>query len=245
MKTKDYSGATLKTTEDGIVEALVAVYGNEDYQGDIIHYGAFSDATKRPERVRVLDQHQGGSTRTVIGVTLALRELAKNELPYSVRAEYPDATGALWARAQFLLETPEGKGAFQRVKTGAVSQWSVGFDVLDSSYRKVAALDGKARTVRDIFKAKLYEYSSVIFAANEATTTISVKGGGPSLRYLLGEWIEAHKRHQAELRRVYAGGGNGRELHRLALIEQTLRAQVDLAIMTNAAELDAMEKGLR
>ena len=51
-------------SSQGIVEAVVAVMGNIDLGGDIIHNGAFTKTiSERGNKVKVLDNHNANATR--------------------------------------------------------------------------------------------------------------------------------------------------------------------------------------
>ena len=162
-----------KIEEDkGIVEHIVSVFGIEDLGGDVVHPGAFTKTIQeRGERIRVLDSHRRSSVLDVLGKVLSLREVPKDKLPAEILKEYPKATGGLWARTQFLLDTPEGKGAFLRIKAGAVDEFSFGYDTLDEDFSD----DEKGHEVRNLRTIRLWEYSPVIFGMNPATTVLGVK----------------------------------------------------------------------
>lgn len=164
----------LKTdAEQGIVEHLITVYGIVDLGRDMSHPGSFSKTlTERAGRIRVLDSHQRRSVLNVLGVPLELKEIGRGELPTEVLEKYPEATGALWAKTQFLMDTPEGKGAFIRIRDKAVSEFSYAYDTLDSDETELE--DGtKVRNLRTI---RLWEYGPVLFGMNQATTVIDAKG---------------------------------------------------------------------
>lgn len=154
----------------GIVEAIWAVMGNTDEVGDIIHPGAFTKTfSERGHAVKLLDNHRTDSVMSALGTVLELRELRKAELPQDLMNN-SDVTGGAWGKFQFLMDTPEGKGAFTRIQKGAIQQWSFGYDAVDKDYSNK---DGK--TVRNLRGIKLYEVSPVLFPANSATTTTSAK----------------------------------------------------------------------
>lgn len=162
-----------KLDEDkGIVEHLVSVFGIEDLGGDVVHPGAFTKTIQeRGDRIRVLDSHQRGSVLNVLGKVLSLKEIPRDKLPPEILQEYPEATGGLWARTQFLLDTPEGKGVFARIKAGAVDEFSFGYDTLDEDFSD----DDKGHEVRNLRTLRLWEFSPVIFGMNPATTVTGVK----------------------------------------------------------------------
>lgn len=177
MDHKTFSAYTLKAdAAQGIVESIVAVMGNADQGDDVIHPGAFlKTITERRGKIRVLDQHQTDSIMRAIGKPLELREMSRAELPADLLIKYPTATGGLYAKTQYLMNTPEGKGAFERIVAGAVDEYSIGYDALDNDFSSIAGPDGQKKTVRNLRTLKLYEYSPVLFGMNSATTTLSTK----------------------------------------------------------------------
>lgn len=173
---KTFPALTTKVdAEQGIVESVVAVFGNLDLGNDVIHPGAFAKSiAERGLKVRVLDQHQTDSIMRVIGKPLAIREVGRSELPPELLAKCPEATGGLFTITQYLLDTPEGKGAFLRIKAGAIDEFSIGYDALDVDY-SAATKDGRQVTARNLRTCRLWEYSPVIWGMNPATATVSAK----------------------------------------------------------------------
>ena len=160
----------------GIVEAVVSVFGIIDLGNDIIHPGAYvKTITERAGKIRVLDQHNTDSILRAVGKPIELREVGREGLPAEILSRFPEATGGLYTKTQYLLDTPEGKGAFQRIASGAVNEYSIGYDALDVDYSKVKTPDGRDITVRNIRTIKLYEYSPVLWGMNQATATVSAK----------------------------------------------------------------------
>lgn len=175
MENKTFHGFLTKASDEGIVEAIVAVMGNVDEGKDVIHNGAFTKTiSERLGKTRVLDLHKTDSIMRVLGKPLAAKELSRDELPKEMLDLYPTATGGLWTETQFLINTPEGMGAFERIKSGAVDEWSIGYDALDKDFSKME-VDGRQTTVRNLRTLKLYEYSPVLWGMNEATMTLSAK----------------------------------------------------------------------
>lgn len=171
-KTIPFKGFKIIDEDLGIVEHLVSIFGNEDLGGDVVHPGAFTKTIKeRGGRIRVLDSHRRSSILDVLGKPLTLKEIPRDKLPSEILEDYPEATGGLWARTQFLLDTPEGKGAFARIKSGAVNEFSFGYDTLDEDFSD----DEKGHEVRNLRTLRLWEYSPVIFGMNPATTVTGVK----------------------------------------------------------------------
>jgi HK97 family phage prohead protease len=176
MEHKQTEPIILNTDDSqGIVEAIWAVMGNVDGGNDVIHPGAFTKTfSERSQQVKLLDNHRTDSVMSALGTVLELRELGKGELPASLTQRYPDASGGAWGRFQFLLDTPEGKGAFTRIQHGAVKEWSFGYDTTKRDHDSIER-DGRKVTVRNLRELKLYEVSPVLFPMNEATITTGVK----------------------------------------------------------------------
>lgn len=176
MERKTSAGYLLKADADqGIVEHIVSVMGVRDLGGDVIHPGAYTKTlAERGGKIRVLDGHNSGSVLNVVGKPISVRELSREELPADLLAKFPEATGALWAKTKFLLNTPEGRGVFDRIKEGAVDEYSIGYDTIVSDDSS-AVVDGSPATTRNLRELKLWEYSPVIWGMNQATMTTDVK----------------------------------------------------------------------
>lgn len=179
MEHKTFPFIELKVDEEqGIVEHLIAIHGVLDLGNDISHLGSFSKTIQeRGLKVKVLDKHRTDSVTAVVGKPLELREIGRDELPTELLTNYPEATGATRATTQFLIETPEGKGIFQRIKAGAVDEFSYGYDAIVYDHEDIKTKSGDTVTVRHLREVKLYEYGPVIFAMQPATQTLSAKDG--------------------------------------------------------------------
>lgn len=184
QETKDVKVYIVKTdAAQGIIDAVVNVFGIVDLGDDIIHNGAYTKTLNErgnKVKVRVLDSHKTDSIMRVIGKPLEIREIGRDELfslSPDVKAKHPEATGGLFTRTQFLMDTPEGEGAFKRLASGAIDEWSIALDPLDVEYGKVT-VEGKDRSVRHIRQIRLYEYSPVIWGMNQATVTTDIKSEG-------------------------------------------------------------------
>lgn len=176
MERKSVRARALKTdAKQGVVEHIVALCGNIDLGDDRIKSGAFTKTiAEQGLKVRVLDQHRTDSIMAAIGRPLSLREAKRAELPEALLEDYPEATGALIAKTQFLMGTPEGKGAFIRIDEGAVDEYSFGYDPLDVEYETLK-IDGEEKTVRNLLSIRLWEYGPVLWGMNEATRTLNAK----------------------------------------------------------------------
>lgn len=175
---KTFPAFELKYDEDqGLVEHIFTLFGVIDHGKDRSHPGSFKKTlSERGDKVRVLDMHKTDSVMRIVGKPLAIRELSREELPAKLREEYPEATGGVWAQTKFFLETPEGKGAFLRIKEGVV-EWSYGYDALDVDHSTIK-MDGEDVEVRDLKQVRLYEYGPVLFGMVPGTTTLSAKADG-------------------------------------------------------------------
>jgi HK97 family phage prohead protease len=178
MEHKNFPAIAIKILDEdeGIVEHVVTVFGVLDLGNDISHPGAFTKTLReRGQKIRVLDSHKADSVMNVLGKPLEIREIGRHELPSDVINEYPEATGGVLARTQFFLDTPEGKGAFTRIKHGGVDEWSYGYDALDVDYSKATSKNGDAVRARNLRTLRLWEYSPVLWGMNPATATVSAK----------------------------------------------------------------------
>jgi phage head maturation protease len=172
----------VKAEESGIVEAIVSVFGVIDGGNDVIHPGSFTKTiTERTRKIRVVDQHNTNSVRDVLGIVLELREIGRNELPPELLQKFPSATGGLYTKTQYLMDTPEGLGAFTRIKSGAIDEYSIGYEALDVDYARVKNDAGSDIRVRNLRTIKLWEYSPVIWGMNPATATVGVKNEGDNM----------------------------------------------------------------
>jgi phage head maturation protease len=146
--------------------------GNVDSYGDIIHNGSFTKTfNERGNQIKLLDNHRTDSVLASLGLVKELREMKRTELPQEMISKYPDVTGGAWGKFQFFLDTPEGAGAFTRIKQNGVQSWSFGYDAVDKDFTKTK--DGQP--VRNLRGIKLYEISLCLFPANEGTTTLTAK----------------------------------------------------------------------
>ena len=161
----------------GIVEAVVNTYGIIDDGEDRVWFGSASKTlAENFGRIRVLNSHNNRNVLDVVGKPLMMRELSRDELPSDILQRYPDATGGLYTKTQYLTETPEGLGVFKRIAAGAVDEYSIGFDTIVSDQERMVDPDtGKQRNIRNIREIRLWEYSPVVWGMNPATGSVSVK----------------------------------------------------------------------
>ena len=133
--------------EAGSVSSVISSFGVVDRDNDIVLASAFSDG----QEVAICWGHDW--TAIVGKGTITVQ---------------PDR--AVF-NGTFLLNTQAGKEAYETVKgLGGLSQWSWGFQVLDSSYEM---RDGKS--VRVIKQAEVFEVSCVLIGAGIGTRTLAIK----------------------------------------------------------------------
>ena len=194
-ETKIFPGYVMKADEDtGIVEAYVSIMGivDEDIPPDMIENGAFTKTIQErgpagANKIRVLHQH-GWSE--VIGKPIELVEHGRDQLPAELLEKFPGATGGLFTKTQFVLDVQRARETFALYKAGAMDEWSIGFDTLDSDMDK----DDNSVAFRRIKEVRLWEYSPVTWGANQATITTNVKDNergdplvDPSIEHLQDE----------------------------------------------------------
>lgn len=175
-ETKIFPGYVLKADEDtGIVEAYVSIMGivDEDMPPDMIELGAFTKTIQErgpagSNKIRVLHQHRWTE---VIGKPIVIVEHGRDQLPPELLEKYPSATGGLFTSTQFVLDVQRAREDFALYKAGAMDEWSIGFDTLDSDMDK----DDNSVAFRRIKEVRLWEYSPVTWGANQATITTDVK----------------------------------------------------------------------
>lgn len=140
---------------------------------DIVEPGAFKKTLieRGPlgsNRIRVLWQH---GVRDVIGIPLVMEEHGRDYLPDDLKKRFKDASGGLFTRTQLVMDVQRGREAFALYKSGAMNEWSIGFNSIDEWFEEREKV-----TFRHLREIRLWEYSPVTWGANEATTTVAVKG---------------------------------------------------------------------
>jgi hypothetical protein len=162
--------------EQGIVEALVSITGVVDRQKDIIIPGAYQRTLKqlKPIGLRYHDKTRKVAKALVIeewmpGDPRLPKTLADGVTPW------PKEAGALYVKAQYNLNTKDGRDAFEDAKFfGAEGQWSIGYNPHGPN-GAVRRKDG-VRELRDI---DLWEWSDVAHGAAPLTMTLAAKDAGP------------------------------------------------------------------
>jgi uncharacterized protein len=152
-----------KSIADRTVTGIFAVHGNVDDGGDRSHPGAFADSSiKGRDRAAFLWMHDAYAPPTA--TIDSIRELSKTELPDAVRGFAPDATGAAEVTRTY-LETPRGNEILAGLKAGAIDEMSYAYDVAEHS----DTTDESGKTVRELYKLRLWDISDVTHGMNPAT----------------------------------------------------------------------------
>lgn len=164
-------GAILKANFDnGIVEAIVSVTGNVDYQKDVIVPGAFNETLKSGRLPKVVKAHDWD---TWLGKTVDAAEFMPGDakLPAGIRDK---GYGGLYVKGEFTMEDPIAAGVYAHLKRGVIDEFSIGFDIAsDEKGLKAEEFIDDIRYIKTAFP--LYEWSPVLMGANPATLPLAVK----------------------------------------------------------------------
>lgn len=176
-KTFPNIGFKVLDAEQGIVEHIITVFGVLDDGNDISHPGSFQQTITggKGKNAKVLDSHNNTSIFSSLGVPVRLHEVSRAGLPAEILEKYPEATGGLKAETRFLLDTPEGHGAFVRLRDKAVDEWSYGYDAVNPDFTMIKNKSGDDVRARNLREIVLYEYSPVLWGMNPATATLGTK----------------------------------------------------------------------
>lgn len=142
-------------SDDGEFSGLGSVFGNQDYQDDIVEPGAFAKSIRRfkrdDEMPSMLWQHK---SHEPIGAYKSIRETDKG----------------LEIEGQLALEVQRAKEAYALLKMKAIRGLSIGWD----PNKSVIEFDNKKK-VRRLKEIDLWEVSLVTFRANSQATVTAVK----------------------------------------------------------------------
>jgi hypothetical protein len=159
--------ANILDRAQGITEQIVNVTGHKDSQGDTIMTGAFAYLDNpKPKGVWHHDW-KAWIAKTVVADELkpsspALRTLAPDL--------YDKGLGGLYIKAQYNLDTQAGRDALSNVLFFEdEAEYSIGYDVLDMEP------DGDGGFL--LKAVPVWEWSPVLFGANELTRTLALKSG--------------------------------------------------------------------
>lgn len=161
LKTLPARVKAANTTDDGIVEALVATY-DVDSIGDRIVPGAFGktlqDWADSGNAIPFIWSHQHDDLDAYLGEVLEAKETDEG----------------LWVKAQMDMEDPKAAKAFRLIKGGRVRQYSFAYDVPDGG----AGPDETGAGETALTELKLYEVGPTLIGMNQATRTLVAKRNG-------------------------------------------------------------------
>lgn len=167
IERKSFSTFDVKADDQqGVIEAIVAVFNNRDRGDDIIRPGAFKESLQR-KLPKGVWHHNWAEP---VARTLEARELMPGDalLPESLRS-----LGGLYIKAQFNLSTQRGREAYSDVQFGIIDEFSIG-------YRATKKQFNDEDDSRELIECELYEWSPVLVGMNPATALLSVKGDSPA-----------------------------------------------------------------
>ncbi|WP_020474227.1 HK97 family phage prohead protease [Zavarzinella formosa] len=153
----------VKFADNGVatIEGYASTFGNTDNQNDIVMPGAFKDslAARMPKMLYQHDQHR---------------------LPGIWERGAEDSKGLILAGKT--LNTTLGRDVAEEVRSGAITQMSIGYSPTKASF-------DKAKGVRRLEQVKLWETSLVTFPANEQALITRVKADRPQTIRELEEYL--------------------------------------------------------
>jgi uncharacterized protein len=153
METKTIATEIKMDAASGSFEGYASVFNNVDSYGDVVQPGAYAKTVQeRKGKVRVLWNHDS------------------DELPIGRPTDmYEDASG-LYIKASFSA-TSMAQDVRVLMAEGAIDSMSVGYGTVKATYGEV---DGEV--IRYLQELKLYEFSPVLFPANEMALIRGSKG---------------------------------------------------------------------
>jgi len=159
---------------EGVVKGFPAVMGNWDDDGEMVPMGAFAKTiSERADRVPMGLDHE-----YPLGTTIKLEEVTRDALPARMKAEYPDATGALYAegRVSMMPDNLEWLEAERRrIEHGKPSGMSFVARVL--STRKGKAPGGREGLVLAELALNEWGPTTGLVHRNRAAGVLAVKAG--------------------------------------------------------------------
>lgn len=142
-----------KLSNTGKFTGYGSVFFKKDYSGDVVVPGAFLDS---------LAQHKANKSNP------ALLLHHDHSRPCGVYDVLQEDQAGLYVEGRLLLETNDGKEAFELLKGKALNGLSIGYHIVDSEYDQKS----KATILK---KLDLWEISLVTFPANDSARVTGVK----------------------------------------------------------------------
>lgn len=177
------AGHEWKEIADRVVTGFSSILGNVDDGGDVIEPGAYRKTlAERGGRLRWLWQHDAGLPP--IAKIVEIREAERDELPAEVLAQFPEASGGLLVKREY-LDTPRGNEVLAGLRAGAIGEMSIGYDAIQAEYPQGLAVAGRP-VRRRLKEIRLWECSDVLWGMNAATANLKSMD-----KKALAEWIES------------------------------------------------------
>jgi HK97 family phage prohead protease len=156
-----------KAVEGRTVTGFASIIGNVDSGFDVVHKGAFRKTIKeRGGRVKHLWMHD--PYQPPAAVIRDLREAGADELPDTVKEQYPMAQGGLLVAREY-LNTPRGDELLEGIQKGAITEMSFGYDPVKFDFEEIKEGDLKGALVRNLRELRLWDTSDVTWGMNAAT----------------------------------------------------------------------------
>jgi HK97 family phage prohead protease len=146
---------TKAVTDAGEFSGYASIFGNEDEIGEVMMAGAFTKSlARRPaDKVKMLRQHN-------------------SDEPIGIWTEMSEDRRGLRATGKLILDTTKGRETHALMKAGALDGLSIGFRTLRDHV-------DRAKGIRFIDEADLWEVSVVTFPMNSRATVSAVKSHDP------------------------------------------------------------------
>lgn len=192
--------------EEGVFEAIVAVFGNVDSYGDRMIEGAFKDTLEEwaasGDPIPSYYSHRMEDPDYNIGEVLDAKELAPGDpmLPPKIKDQ-----GGLWVRVKLDLhqEALKARQVYRLLKGRRLTQFSFAYDVIDYAIVKG---EKDEQQVWELRKVKLYEVGPTPIGANQETELLGVKSAAHHASRLAAE-VKAGRvisaKNESELRGAY------------------------------------------
>jgi HK97 family phage prohead protease/HK97 family phage major capsid protein len=221
LKRKNFQFKAAKVEDsDGVFEGYAAVFGNVDYDNDVIEPGAFAKFLQNGwDDVKILSQHNDECLP--IGKPLELKE---------------DDSGLLM-KAQ-IIDTSAGSDVLKLMRGGVLDGLSIGYTV-SKSYPE--------NGIRHLTDLELQEISVVTWPANDAARVLNVKSKGkPEKAYMLSEiksWQSKKSKKEKRGSKLMARNARNRKRGRKesGVTPEQIGEAVAAAV---AAELEPIKKKL-
>ena len=159
---------------EGVVKGFPAVFGNWDLDNEMVPSGAFAKTiAERAMRIPMGLDHD-----SPLGVTTKLEEVGQNSLPAAMKAEYPDATGALYAegRVSMMPENIEWLEAEKR-RMARGRQSGMSFTARIIRVKRAATPSGQPGRILTELDLTEWGPTPSLIHRNRAARTLAVKAG--------------------------------------------------------------------